>query len=509
MSYKKKLLSPMVSAAVVLIVVTNYCIIEILRRPGQNASELLPSIWSIALPTSVAVILIMSTLYHTLQEVMEELECRRLEATDAAEHDTLTGLANKRLLEQRLEQAIARYRRTGERFSLLMLDLDYFKRVNDVHGHQTGDELLKEAAARLKALVRETDTVARFGGDEFLFLQTNVTNPADVRRLCARINHEMQTPFALSEHAACLAASIGGVIASDLLTSAADYVRAADMALYAAKGGGRNCCRFFTEELDSQLRRRDKLETDLRYALDTGEGLSVKFQPQVDGQGQVFGAEALLRWNHVELGEIPATEAVGIAEESNLIRALGEYVFREAACFARRWPYLSVAVNISPIQFAKTESFPEELRNLVKDEGLETSQFELEITEQLFMREDGGYDEQVKQLRSHGFRVALDDFGTGYSSLNYLRRFKVDRLKLDRSFACDVELNKSVALVRAAVTLAHSLGLDVIAEGIETELQESVALEAGCDGLQGNRYGVPMTVEEFAIFLEQRGLAAA
>lgn len=509
MSYKKKLLAPMVSAAIVLIAVTNYCIIEILRRPGQAANELFWAIWPIALTTSVAVILIMSTLYHALQEVVEELEQRRLDALDEAQRDVLTGLANKRLLAERLEQAIARYRRTGEAFSLLMLDLDHFKRVNDLHGHQTGDELLKQAAARLTSLARETDTIARFGGDEFLVLQTNVKKHSDVRRLCARIAQRLRAPYILNNHAARLAASIGGVISSDLLHSPSDYVRAADMALYAAKGEGRNCYRFFTKELDAQLRRKDMLETDLRRALESGDGVGVKFQPQLNARGEVFGAEALFRWSHSELGEIPAAEAVTVAEESHLIEALGEFVLREAARFARRWPRLSVAVNISPLQFTKTDELADVLLRTIASEGVDSKQIELEITEQLFMREDGICDAQVQRLRECGFRVALDDFGTGYSSLSYLRRFKVDRLKLDRSFACDAELQESVAVIRAAVLLAHSLGLEVVAEGIESELQEAVALEAGCDGLQGNRYGGAMTANEFAYFLRHRGLKAA
>lgn len=509
MSYKSKLLPPMVSAAIVLVVVTNFCIVQILGRPGQATSDLLWTILPLALPSSVAVILIMSTLYHTLGEVMEELEHRRLEAIKLAQYDALTGLANKRLLDERVEQAIARYRRTGERFSLLMIDLDDFKRVNDLLGHQAGDVLLKEAAGRLESLVRETDTVARFGGDEFLVLQSDINSRGDVRRLCTRIAEEMQRPYLMAERESRLPVSIGAVLATDDLREGSDYIRAADVALYAAKANGRNCFQFFTEELDAELRRRDVLENDLRDALLSGRGLAVHFQPQIDARGNVVGAEALFRWTHGDLGKIAALEAISIAEECGLIEPLGEYVMCEAARFARRWPELSVAVNVSPAQFSKAGNLPENLREIVEREAVQPGQIEVEITEQLFMQEHTRCGEQMERLRKYGFRLALDDFGTGYSSLSYLRRFKVDRLKLDRSFASEAELHESVAVVRAAVNLAHSLGLEVVAEGIETDIQEAVALEAGCDVLQGNRYGSPMLADDFSEYLKGRRLAAA
>lgn len=510
MNYRGKLLSPMVSAAVVLVVVTNFCILQILGRSSQSASELVWTIWPIALPTSVAVILIMSTLYHTLQELMDELEGRRLEALEQAQHDALTGVANKRLLQERVEQAIARYRRSGERFCVLMIDLDDFKRVNDLLGHQVGDVLLRDAATRLESLVRETDTVARFGGDEFLVLQTNVKSPADVRRLCSRIGRRLQDAYVHGEREIRLPASIGAAVATNRFESASDYVRAADVALYAAKATGKNCYHFFSDDLDAQLRRNDRLAKDLKIALETGDGIVVQFQPQLDARGQVVGAEALFRWKHRELGDVGALEAISIAEQSGSIQTLGERVVREAARVALRWPWLSVAVNVSPAQFTRDGKLPERLRRVIEEEGVSPSQIELEITEQLFMEEQARCEEQMQRLRESGFRLALDDFGTGYSSLSYLRRFKVDRLKLDRSFLLEAESQESVAIIRAAVLLAHSLGLEVVAEGIETELQQAVALEAGCDLLQGHLYAAPMTVDEFTAYLKkERRVAAA
>lgn len=499
----------MVSAAVVLIAVTNFCILQILGKSTHSASELMWAVWPLALPSSVAVILTMSTLYHTVQELMEELELSRGEAAREAQHDPLTGLANKRLLQERVNQAIARFGRSGERFSVLMIDLDDFKRVNDLLGHQVGDVLLKEAATRLESVVRETDTVARFGGDEFLVLQTDVKSRADVRRLCSRVTEVLLAKYMLGEREVRLPASIGVALASDRFESAHDYLRAADVALYSAKGSGRNCYRFFSDDLDSQLRRTDKLEKDLKVALATGDGIAVQFQPQLDTTGAVIGAEALFRWSHDEFGDIAALEAISIAEECGLIQALGEQVMRHAARAALRWPWLSVAVNVSPAQFSRDGNLAETLRRIVKEEGIRPSQIELEITEQLFMDPRSDCEKELARLREYGFRLALDDFGTGYSSLSYLRRFKVDRLKLDRSFALEAELQESVAIIRAAVVLAHSLGLEVVAEGIETDIQEAVALEAGCDVLQGHRYGAPMTADQLGTYLQQSKSAAA
>ena len=246
----------------------------------------------------------------------------------------------------------------------------------------------------------------------------------------------------------------------------------------------------------------------MRSALKTGEGLAVQFQPQLAATGEIVGAEALFRWSDPNLGEIPAIEAIAIAEECHLIDALGEFVMRQSARFARKFPSLSVAVNISPVQFARSAALADTLDKIVREEGVAPEQIELELTEQLFIR-DGGCEDQVRSLRERGFRIALDDFGTGYSSLSYLRRFRVDRLKLDRSFVEEEQAFESVAVVRATVTLAHSLGMEVVAEGVETELQESIALEAGCDALQGHRYGAPLTLGEFQRHMRGRWRDAA
>ncbi|HET7709541.1 MAG TPA: EAL domain-containing protein [Sphingomicrobium sp.] len=508
MSYSKNLLSLMVSAAVALIVVTNFCMLYLLHQPGETATELVGAIWPMTIPTTIAIVLVMSALYQSLQEVLSQLEHKEREAAELARHDPLTGLANKRLLEERINTAISKRLRSQEDFAVLMIDLDNFKRVNDVLGHQAGDEVLRLAAERLKTLVRAGDTVARFGGDEFLIL-ASATRRVEVEQLCRRIVAQMEKPYDLAGREARLPVSVGVAHSTNCFDSAEEYIRAADIALYAAKSNGKNCFCFFTDDLDASLQRRDLLESDLRKSLSTGDDILVHYQPQIGSSGLVVGVECLFRWDHPRLGPISASESISVAEESRQIDALGDFVLKQAAAFARRYPSLSVAVNISPAQFHQDGGLAKRLRRLVYNAGIEPSQIELEITEQLFMGHNEGCGTEVEELRKAGFRLALDDFGTGYSSLSYLRRFKVDRLKLDRSFSCDTEAEGNIALIRAAVTLAHAIGLEVVAEGIETEGQEAMALEAGCDVLQGNRFAPAMSFEKMEIYLGTQGRAAA
>lgn len=487
----------MVSSAVALIAVTNFCIFRLLETPGSSAKELLSAIWPMAVPASVAVILVMSALYHTLQEVLAELDQRRSELQAKAQRDPLTGVASREFFNERLDRALARLGRTGEQFAVVMLDLDHFKRVNDLHGHQTGDELLKKTAERLQCQLRAGDTVARFGGDEFLILQAGISKPVEVKRFCDRICVELQQQYEIGSLQLRLPTSLGAVISNKQLETAEDYIRAADMALYEAKRSGRNCVRFFSDELDAQLRRRDLLETDLREALRAGTGIAVHYQPQISALGVLSGVEALFRWSHPQLGDIPASEAIEVAEDSDIIELLGEFVFRQAVKFAHQHPDLSVAVNLSPAQFSRSDNIARTMREIARKAHVDPSQIEFEITERLFMEIGSGSDSQIQSLRDCGFRVALDDFGTGYSSLSYLRRFKVDRLKLDRSFIAETDFQENLAVVRAAVGMAHLLGLEVVAEGIETSAQEAIALESGCDLLQGHLYGMPVPVDQF------------
>ena len=484
-----------------MIVVVNFCIVRLLAAGQASSIDLFHSIWPIALVSTVAIVLLMSFLYNALQQIISEMERRERAALAFGMRDPLTGLANRILLYDRLDGSIERRRRNDENFALLMLDLDHFKKVNDVLGHQAGDELLKGVATRLQALSRNTDTVARIGGDEFVIVQTNIRRVADVHRLCRRISKELAKPFVIDGRDVSVGVSIGSVLASQAKGDSTEYMRRVDIALYKAKEGGRNCFRFFSDAMDAEVHRRASIEDALRKSLPSGEGLEVHYQPQIDAYGKIRGVEALLRWTHPLFGNLEPSEVVPIAEEVGLIEKLGEFVFKEVCRTAQKCPELFVALNISPLQFAKSARLSESLKQIVEAAGVSCAQIELEITENVFIEQGQECESQINALREQGFRIALDDFGTGYSSLSYLRRFQVDKIKLDKSFADDQNLQGSVAIIRAAVVLAHTLGLEVVAEGIETLEQEQVALEAGCDGLQGYRYAAPMPADRLHEYL--------
>lgn len=509
MGYSRKLGPPIVSAAVATIVLTNFATVSIVRAQADNGMQLFSAIWPIALTSAVAVILVMSFLYRSLVEMVSELEAREAAAQHQALHDQLTGLANRALLEDRLGQALNRFRRKGEKVALLMLDLDRFKQVNDTLGHNAGDLLVQQVGERLQALLRDTDTVARIGGDEFAIVLANPRSEADVRSLCERIIEMIREPFQLGAREASVGVSIGAVFATANITDASDLLRKADITMYKAKTAGRACYRLFSDEMDADVQRRDQVESSLRQALRSEGGIDLHFQPQIGSNGLVCGVEGLLRWVHPMFGELTPGQIIPVAEECGLIDQLGELSFHQACAAARRWPHLSVAVNLSALQFRKGD-LPERLRRIAAEQGIECRQIELEVTEGVLLDHSEMCEQAIRQLRADGFRIALDDFGTGYSSLSYLRRFPVDKIKLDRSFIDAAERDQSIALIRAAVGLGRALDLEVVAEGIATREQERVALEAGCDGLQGYLYAPAMPADELDLFLKSyRGLAHA
>jgi len=482
-----------------------------LAHRAGGPEGLFAAIWPIALASTVAVVLVMSFLFKAISECVVELEAREADAQHQALHDGLTGLANRALLEDRLGQALHRHRRTGEQFALLMIDLDHFKRVNDTLGHLAGDELVRQVGSRLRALLRDTDTVARIGGDEFAVLQAQPKGEADVRRLCERIIETIRTPFLLSDREARIGVSIGAVFAGEAGHSAADrtageLMRQADITMYRAKGSGRDCYRLFTEAMDADVQRRDQIEAALRLELRAGTGPHLHFQPVLGADGTVTGVEGLLRWTQPALGPISPAEIVPIAEDCALIDELGRRILTHACAAARRWPDLTVAVNLSPVQF-RSANFASKLKRLVEGEGVRCDRIELEITEALFIDHGALCEPVIEQLRAAGFRICLDDFGAGYSSLNCLRRYGIDRIKLDRSFIDAAARDQSIAMIRAAVTLGHALDLDVVAEGVSSEAEEQIALEAGCDGVQGYFYAEPMPLEALDAFLGGRRAA--
>lgn len=497
--HSRKLVAPIVSATIATMAVTTFATVRLVQIEIGLASKLLKVAGMLAC-SAVAVVLVMSLLYKTLVTVLADLQASEAAAHHQALHDQLTGLPNRALLQDRIGQGLSRCRRDGGRIALLVLDLDRFKQVNDTFGHCAGDLLVQQVGARLSSLARETDTVARVGGDEFAIIMQSPKNTRDVTAFCDRIVKSLREPFYLSGKEARIGVSVGAIITSDATATPTDLLRKADITMYQAKACGRDCYKLFSDEMDAQVQRRGETELWLRKALASGEGLDLHYQPLVSNKGIITGFECLLRCHDAHLGALPPAEVIPIAEATGLIDGLGEFVFRRACETSRVWPHLSFAVNLSPIQFRKP-GLPKRLQKISSELGANPSALELEITESLLIDHGDECAEAIQDLRQSGFRVALDDFGTGYSSLSYLRRFEVDKIKLDRSFMHAVDTDETVAIIRAAVLLGQAMNLEVVAEGIADKRQEQVALEAGCTGLQGFLYAPAIPIDQIRGFL--------
>lgn len=496
---RSRVLSFIVAAAVAMITVSTFSILNLLAGTNANGLELFYAVWPMLVTSTTAIILVMSTLYQALQGVLMELQQREERARHAGFRDPLTNLGNRNLLADRLQQSMYQHRRNGTHFALLMLDLDRFKDINDIHGHSVGDELLKLVAIRLQEIVRETDTLIRFGGDEFMVLQNNIESAEDVQRLSKRISEALCKPFNVRSNELAVGASVGAVLAQGPCEDPSEYIRKADIALYEAKRRGRNRIEFYSAQLDAKLQRRTDIERELIDAI-SHETIQVYYQPQFSTAGSIIAAEALLRWKSQRFGSVPPSEIIAIAEESGLIHPLGKLVFEEACRAAKRWPHVTIAVNFSPSQLFSRD-LPGQLAAICRGHGVACDQIELELTESMFLEREVDCEAVIADLRTQGFKIALDDFGAGYSSLRYLRRFRVDKVKLDKGFSDESEARQSIALIRAAVMLAHTLGLIVVAEGIESAEQEQMAFQGGCDGFQGFRYAAPMNAAQFSRFL--------
>ncbi len=444
-----------------------------------------------------------------LEATMVELEASEAQAQHLAFHDVLTGLPNRALFHDRLDQALARARR-GERLAVLALDLDRFKHVNDTLGHHAGDALIREFGGRIAGVLRESDTVARLGGDEFAILLSSDGDAAQVEAICERLLETVRRPFEVLGGNAFVGVSIGVVKAPDDGFDRVDLLRRADIALYRAKAEGRNCVRFFCAAMDETVRRRSSIEEDLRVALAAGDQLRVFYQPQVAGTGEpVIGMEALVRWEHPVQGLVSPEQFISVAEETGLIGDLGEWVLREACATSRRYPGLFMAVNLSPVQF-RSDGFADRVIAIVRASGADPRRIELEVTESVLLDDDDLVREALKKFRRAGLRIALDDFGTGYSSLSYLRRFEVDKIKIDKSFIQHLgRTTDSTAIVTAVVTLGHAMGLTVTAEGVETLEQQRFLEEAGCCAMQGYLFSRAVPAHELPMLLAERVQARA
>jgi diguanylate cyclase (GGDEF)-like protein/PAS domain S-box-containing protein len=418
-------------------------------------------------------------------------------------YDALTELPNRALLQDRLSKALASARRQKDKVALLFLDLDRFKDTNDSLGHSLGDLLLQNVAERLKRCAREQDTVARLGGDEFLIVLTNVKEIADASVAAERFMHAMTAEFVVQGHSLSISCSVGISMFPEHGTDSEILIKNADAAMYSAKESGRNNFRFFTEDMNAQGVERLTLENGLRLALDKKE-LFLVYQPQVDiVSGKIIGLEALLRWQHPTLGLVPPDKFIRIAENCGLIVPIGEWVLRTACSQVRKWqdeglPAVSIAINVSPVQF-RQEDFCELIRRVLHETSLAPQYLELELTEGLLLANADVTFSVLQELKAMGLTLAIDDFGTGYSNFNYLRQFRVSKLKIDRSFIRDVAVNPDdAAITTAIISMAKSLNLKVIAEGVEDEAQMSFLRAHQCDEIQGYYFSRSLTVDKVA-----------
>ena len=428
-----------------------------------------------------------------------------------AYYDALTALPNRTLLRDRLSQALASARRRNSKIALLFVDLDRFKTINDSLGHSAGDLLLCEVADRLRRCAREQDTVARLGGDEFLVVLTDVNGFSDVAIAAERFMDAMTAKFIIQEQSLSIGCSIGISVFPDHGVDTETLIKHADSAMYSAKENGRDNYMFFTADMNLRAVERLKLESALRGAIEKNE-LFLVYQPQVDTFTlQITGFEALLRWRHPELGTVSPDRFIRIAETSGMIQQIGDWVLKTACSQARTWqeqgfPLVPIAVNVSAVQF-RHETFCDRVLAVLRDTGLASRFLELELTESLLLANADLTLSVLAELKKMGLTLAIDDFGTGYSSLSYLRRFPVSKLKIDRSFIRDLGVNQeSAAITTAIVSMARSLNLRVIAEGVETEEQVAFLRACECSGIQGYYFSEPLSVERITDELFSRPL---
>jgi diguanylate cyclase (GGDEF)-like protein len=434
---------------------------------------------------------------------MDISERRRSEAKIAhmALHDALTGLANRVLLNEKLDEALTRVQR-GDLVAIHLLDLDHFKHVNDTLGHPAGDKLLRDVAERLRVLVRETDTIARMGGDEFAILQGAIAHASDATALAQRIIASVSEAYELEQRQVIIGTSVGIAVGPADGLTADQLMRNADLALYRAKGEGRGTYRFFEADMDVEMQERRAMEYDLRKALTAGE-FEIHYQPVVNLEhDKISGFEALVRWRHPEKGMIAPGAFIPLAEEIGFIVPLGEWVLREACMAAADWPAdMRVSVNLSPVQF-KNSGLVQIVIGALAASGLPADRLELEVTETALFDDSDTTLATLYRLREIGVRIAMDDFGTGYSSLSYLQSFPFDRIKIDRSFIKDISDGVgSLNIVRAVAALAKGLGMETTAEGVETSEQRDTVKSEGCTEMQGFLFSRPLAAGELAELL--------
>lgn len=433
-----------------------------------------------------------------------ETKLRRL-----AHYDVLTDLPNRALFIERLKWALSQLGRNKKLLSLLFLDLDRFKIINDTLGHQAGDKLLVEVSRRMKKCVRETDTVARMGGDEFTVIMSNIANMDDAALCAQKIIDGLSLPFSLDNHEVFVTLSIGIAIAPSDGEDAETLIKNADTAMYHAKELGKENYQFYSEEMNLRTLERLELEAKLHRALEREEFL-LHYQPRVDiSTGSIVGAEALIRWQHPQFGMIHPKKFIPLAESTGLIIPIGEWVLKKACQQAQEWklkgyPPVRIAVNLSSIQFKRAD-LQNVVERVLKETGIDPNYLELELTENVVMENVNSTIVTLNKLKNMGIMLTIDDFGTGYSSFSYLKKFPIDMLKIDLSFIRDIATNPDdVAIVSSIIAMAHQLRLKVTAEGVEDEEQLSIIRAKKCDEVQGFYFGHPVSAEKFTEMLKKR-----
>jgi diguanylate cyclase (GGDEF)-like protein len=424
-----------------------------------------------------------------------------------ANYDKLTGLANRNLFMDRMEQALAHAQREGTKLVLLFIDLDRFKNVNDTRGHNFGDALLAEAGQRIKLRMREADTVARLGGDEFTVVLTDLNKVESAALVAAKLINAFNDPFDIDGHLVHVSASVGLTVYPDDGADLVTLMKNADSAMYQAKEEGRGRFSYFTQQMNLKAQRRIRLESELRDAVAKAQ-LHLEYQPLVClDTGRILGAEALLRWQHPDLGNVAPDEFIPIAEESGLILPIGDWVLDQAIIALAAWKANDLglerlSINVSAVQWHSKE-FQRRFMQRIKALKLSQRELTIELTESVFLGHETGLEKQMEQLRELGLGLSVDDFGTGYSSLSYLKRLPVNEIKIDRSFVRDLLVDPDdETLCKTIIAMGHNLGLQIIAEGVESAEQLSYLKKLGCDLAQGYHIGRPMTEEVLVQYLE-------
>lgn len=423
--------------------------------------------------------------------------------------DALTGIPNRRLFRERLEMEMLRSRRYGHQVAILYIDLDRFKEVNDLYGHDAGDMLLVDAVQRMQRCVRQTDTIARLGGDEFAIMMTELDNSGHVDFVCQNLLAGLATPFQIKKDHTYVTASIGVALYPIDAAAPEDLLRRADQAMFAAKRNGKNQFCYFMQSMDENAHRKLRISNELHHALDRSQ-MSVHYQPIVDlSNGRIIKAEALLRWQHPTLGAVEPSVFIPYAEESGLIGRLGDWVFAQAAHAAQRWSIYTgeafqISINKSPVQLMRRTANTDSLRHLDAMQ-FAGSHVAVEITEGILLHALPNVIERLQEYRNAGVQIAIDDFGTGYSSMNYLLEFQIDYLKIDQSFIRDMTSNAAHrTIAETMILMAHKLGLKVIAEGVETQEQFDLLKAANCDYAQGFLFSPALPLEQFEVLLPSR-----